>query len=104
MFRKELPHVFYEKLKALNSEIIGNIIGKYLTDKEIANLKSSPKGVAVILKIVTQLALNVKYLNVQKEVVAGVSEQVDEVQQKAHGVSILMPVEVDNADDATDKG
>jgi len=32
---KELPRAFYEKLKALNSEIIGDIVGEYLTDKEI---------------------------------------------------------------------
>ncbi len=32
---KELPRAFYEKLKALNSELIKNIVGEYLTDKEI---------------------------------------------------------------------
>jgi predicted nuclease of predicted toxin-antitoxin system len=32
---KELPRAFYEKLKALNSELIKNMVGEYLTDKEI---------------------------------------------------------------------
>jgi hypothetical protein len=32
---KQLPRAFYEKLKALNSELIKNIVGEYLTDKEI---------------------------------------------------------------------
>lgn len=32
---KQLPRAFYEKLKALNSELIKNMVGEYLTDKEI---------------------------------------------------------------------
>lgn len=32
---KELPRAFYEKLKALNSELIRDIVGEYLTDKEV---------------------------------------------------------------------
>ena len=66
-----------------------------LDDVQIKKMQESPKGVAVILKIVTQLALNVKYLNVQKEVVAGVTDKVKEI-DKHHGVSILMPNEVEN--------
>lgn len=32
---KELPHAFYEKLKALNQEAIVEVVGEYLTEKEI---------------------------------------------------------------------
>ena len=32
---KELPRIFVEKLKALNFEVIKEIVGEYLTDKEI---------------------------------------------------------------------
>ncbi len=32
---KELPRAFYEKIKALNSELISDTVGEYLTDKEI---------------------------------------------------------------------
>lgn len=32
---KELPRAFYEKLKALNQEVISEVVGEYLTDKEI---------------------------------------------------------------------
>jgi len=32
---KELPRAFVEKLKSLNSEVIKDIVGEYLTDKEI---------------------------------------------------------------------
>ena len=32
---KELPRTFVEKLKTLNSEVIKEIVGEYLTDKEI---------------------------------------------------------------------
>ncbi len=31
---KELPRAFYEKLKALNQEIIAEVVGEYLTEKE----------------------------------------------------------------------
>ena len=32
---KELPRAFYEKLKALNQKVILEVVGEYLTDKEI---------------------------------------------------------------------
>ena len=32
---KELPRAFYEKLKALNQEVISEVVSEYLTDKEI---------------------------------------------------------------------
>jgi hypothetical protein len=32
---KELPRAFVEKLKALNFEAIKDVVGEYLTDKEI---------------------------------------------------------------------
>ena len=32
---KELPRAFIEKLKSLNFELIRDIVGEYLTDKEI---------------------------------------------------------------------
>jgi hypothetical protein len=32
---KELPRSFYEKLKALNPEVIAEVVGEYLTEKEV---------------------------------------------------------------------
>ena len=32
---RELPRAFVEKLKALNFEVIKNVVGEYLTDDEI---------------------------------------------------------------------
>ena len=32
---RKLPRAFVEKLKALNFELMKDIVGKYLTDKEI---------------------------------------------------------------------
>ena len=32
---KELPRAFFEKLKALNSDVIKEVVGEYLTEKEI---------------------------------------------------------------------
>ena len=32
---KELPRAFIERLKSLNFELIRDIVGEYLTDKEI---------------------------------------------------------------------
>lgn len=32
---KELPRAFVDKLKSLNLELIRDIVGEYLTDKEI---------------------------------------------------------------------
>lgn len=32
---KELPRAFVEKLKAMNQEVIREVVGEYLTDKEI---------------------------------------------------------------------
>ena len=32
---KELPRAFVEKLKSLNFELISDIVGEYLTEKEI---------------------------------------------------------------------
>jgi len=31
----QLPRAFFEKLKNLNQEVVKNIVGEYLTDKEI---------------------------------------------------------------------
>lgn len=35
---KELPRTFFEKLKAMNQEVIQEVVGEYLTDKEIEAL------------------------------------------------------------------
>ena len=32
---KELPRAFVEKLKALNTDVIKEVVGKYITDQEI---------------------------------------------------------------------
>lgn len=48
---KELPRVFVEKLKSLNFELISDIVGEYLTEKEI-NAVILRKG--LILKVIDQ--------------------------------------------------
>jgi len=64
----------------------------YLTKDELKELKKTPKGIAVMVKVVSQLLYNAKFLTVSGEAIANAGEtKVTEGEGARHGVAVIVP-------------
>lgn len=87
-----------------------------ISDDEIKNLRKSPKGIAVMIKVATQGVYLAKLLNVQGEIISQADKQKEVTQGtgKEHGVTIVFPERIEkpekkkgkaaDANDITDRG
>lgn len=87
-----------------------------ISDAQIENLRKSPKGIAVMIKVATQGVYLAKLLNAQGEIIADIDAQkgATEGTGKGHGVTIMFPEPIEkpekkkgkaaDANDITDRG